>query len=404
MIAALALCLALSQDLERRVLELADRLSSDAIDAREEAAAALVELGPDAAPLLEREAGTRDAESRGRIREILREIARDAVLRGIWRPARRVDASWKDVPAARALEALAASTGEEFKGAAEIPGGVTLDLRRATLWEGLDALCRAAPELTWSLDGEAIVLKAARRPPFPSVARDELLAWVDAVEYGRDIDFTGAGREWAVVGINFAWTAGLTPMANELRVTEVLDAAGRNLLPGGGFRIAQPQRAAAAVPKARHRREESRMTLLPGARVDRIRGYGQLLFPRGYDDVRASFGATEPVKAGDAQVALRGGTSTVGTCSFQAVITYTGKAGEPRLPPTDVVVIDDQGGEHPAVAGRGQATSFSGTRWSIHQSYDAKIPADRRPTSARLRLPKDVFERKLDFDFAIPSP
>ena len=146
------------------------------------------------------------------------------------------------------------------------------------------------------------------------------------------------------------------------------------------------------------------MTLLPGARVDRIRGYGQLLFPRGYDEVKAAFGTAEPVKAGDAQVALRGGTSTSGTVSFQVVITYAGKAGEPRLPPSEVVVIDDQGGEHPAVVGRGQATSFSGTRWSIHQSYDAKIPADRRPTSARLRLPKDVFERKLDFDFAIPSP
>ncbi|HEX7898295.1 MAG TPA: hypothetical protein VF950_11085 [Planctomycetota bacterium] len=398
-----ALVLLLQADLERRVLELTEKLSSEAIDAREEAAAALVELGPDAAPILERAAGARDAEGKGRIREILREIARDAVLRGAWRPARRVDAAWKDVPLSQALEAVATATGETFKGGAEIPGAVTLDLRRATLWESLDALCRAAPALTWSLDGEAVVFKAAPRPPFPSVARDELLAWVDVVEYGRDIDFSGAAREWAVVGINLAWTAGLTPLATELRVTEVLDVAGRNLLPNAGFRFSQPPKAS-ATPKARHRREESRMSLLAGARVDRIRGYGQLLFPRGYEEVKAAFGATAPIKAGDAQVALRGGSSTRGACSFQAVITYAGKANAPRLPPTEVMVIDDQGAEHPASLGRGQATSFTGTGWSIHQSYDATLPADRRPVAARLRLPKDVFERKLDFDFAIPSP
>jgi hypothetical protein len=55
--------------------------------------------------------------------------------------------------------------------------------------------------------------------------------------------------------------------------------------------------------------------------------------------------------------------------------------------------------------GRGQATSFTGTGWSIHQSYDATLPADRRPVAARLRLPKDVFERKIEFEFGnLPAP
>ena len=57
-----------------------------------------------------------------------------------------------------------------------------------------------------------------------------------------------------------------------------------------------------------------------------------------------------------------------------------------------------------ATAGRGQSTSFTGTGWSIHQSYDAKIPAERSAVAARLRIPKDVFERRIDFDFPIPAP
>jgi hypothetical protein len=403
MIAALC-ALLLQGDVERRVHELLDKLASDAIDARAEAAAALIELGPDAAPHLERAAGGRDAEGQGRIREILREIARDAVLRGSWRPARRVDAAWKDVALASALEALATSTGETFKGAAEIPGRVTLDLGRATLWEALDALSRAAPAFTWSLEGEAVAFKAVPRPPFPSVSRDELLAWVDGVEYSRDIDFSGVAQEWAVVGVNLAWTAGLSPAATELRVTEALDGAGRNLLAGGGFRMTQPPKAGAA-PIVRLRREEVRVGLQGGARVDRIRGAGQLLFPRAYEDVQAAFGAAVPVKAGDAQVTIRGGTSTKGNCTFLALISFSGKTATARLMPSEVKVIDDQGGEHPAaVVGRGQATYMSAAGWAIHQSYEAAMPPDRRPVAARLRLPKDVFERKIDFDFALPAP
>lgn len=396
----LALALVLAQDVERKALELVEKLSSEAIDAREEAAAALVELGPAAAPVLERAAAGGDAERQGRVREILREIARNAVLSGSWRPPKRIDASWKDVPLPRALEALAAACGETFTGGADIPGTVTLDLRRATVWEALDALCRAAPALTWAPEGEALALKAQKRPPYPAVFRDELVAWIDVVEYGQDLDFSGASREWGVVGVNVAWTSGLAPVSTELRVNEVLDGGGRNLLGAGGFRFTSPPRPNA--PKTRHRRDESRVGLAAGARVERVRGSVALVFPRGYEDVRANFGAAAPVKAGDAQVALRGGTSTRNSCSFQAVITYAGAA--PRLPPSEVVVIDDQGAEHPAV-GRGQSTSFSGTSWSTHQTFEAPIPADRKAVGARLRILKDVFERKLDFDFGdLPGP
>lgn len=387
---------------EARVRELVDQLSSDAIDAREEAAAALVELGAEAVAVLEALASTGDAERRGRIAEILKEIARDGVLRKSWRPARRMDAAWKDVPLATALREVAAGLGDEFAGLEELTGTVTLDLRRASLWEALDALGRAAPGFTWAPQGEGLALKASKRPPYPAKAEDELLVWIDAVEYASDQDFTGASRDWAVVSLNASWTKGLAPASVELKATDLLDPAGRSLLPPPAFRGMAPARA--PDPKVRTWREEVRILTTPGAAVDRVRGHLRMVFPRGYEDLTLPWAAGAPAKAGDIQVTVRGGTSTRGACSFQVMVTAPSAGGVGRAAAPEVWMVDDQGLEHKAT-GRGTASSFSGTTVSLHQNYEAPLPGDRRPVSVRLRLMTDVFERRLEFDFeGLPRP
>ena len=399
--AALLLLLAASPQ-DARVRELVEKLSSDAIDAREEAAAALVDLGAEAVAPLEALATTGDAERRGRIAEILKEISRDGVLRKTWRPARRVDAAWSGVPLSAALKELAAGVGDEFAGLDDLHGPVTLTLRRASLWEALDALSRAAPGFTWTPQGDGLAFKAAKRPPYPAKASDEFLVWIEGLEYASDQDFTGASREWVVVSLNAAWTRGLAPASVELKATELLDGAGRSLLPPMAFRGMTPPRA--PDPKVRHWTEEIRVMLTPGAAVDRVRGHLRLVFPRGYEDVTLPFGAGAPVKAGDVQVTVRGGTSTRGSCSFQVMATYPSTGGGTRAAPPEVWMIDDQGVEHKAT-GRGTASSFSGTTVSMHQNYEAPLPADRRPASIRLRLMTDVFERRMEFDFeGIPKP
>lgn len=396
---ALLIALLLQDD---RVRDLVEKLSGDAIDVREEAAAALVELGPEAVPLLEKLGAAGDAERRGRIAAIVKEIGRDAVLRRRWRPAKRVDAAWKDLSLAEALRQLAAGCGEDFSGAETLAGKVTLDLGRASIWEALDALSRATPDFAWAVEGEGIAVRAAKQPPCPARVVDELRVWLDAVDYAQDVDFSGASRDWATAGLNVAWTKGLAPATVELRATEIYDKTGRNLLPPAMFRGSNPPRA--PDEKTRQRREETRVGLNGGATIDRIRGYAVLGFPRAYEDARVPFGPGAAVKAGDAQVTVRGGTSTKGSCAFQVMITFPSSSAAARLPPSEVAMIDDLGAEHPAT-GRGQAMSSSGTSFSLHQNYEAALPADRRPASIRLRLLTDVFERRVDFDFEnLPSP
>jgi hypothetical protein len=157
-------------------------------------------------------------------------------------------------------------------------------------------------------------------------------------------------------------------------------------------------------PKSRHQREETRVILTAGSTVDRIRGYVVLVFPRGYQDVTVPYGAGQSAKVADVQVTVRGGTSTKAAASFQLMLTYPTGSGATRMAPPEVLMIDDQGGEHKA-SGRGTASSFSGTTFSMHQNYEAPLPPDRRPASIRLRLLTDVFERRLDFDFEkLPAP
>ncbi len=387
---------------EERVRDLVEKLSGDAIDVREEAAAALVELGPAALPLLEKLGALGDAERRGRIAEIVKEIGRASVLRLSWRPPARLDVSWKDRPLSNALLDLGTLTGEAFEGADTLGGAVTLDLRKATLWEALDALSKAGPAFTWAVEGENFSVRAAKRPPYPARADGELLVWLDGIDYAQDVDFSGATREWATAGLNVAWTRGLAPSSVDLRATEVYDKTGRNLLPPAMFRGYGLPRA--PDPKARSRREELRVTLNGGATIARIRGSALLGFPRAYEDVQVPFGTGAPAKAGGALVTVRGGTSTKGSCSFQLMITYPAGSGAARLAPSEVGMIDDQGAEH-AAKSRGQSMSSSGSSFSLHQNYEAPLPADRRPVTIRLRLLTDVFERRVDFDFEnLPAP
>lgn len=384
--------------LERKVAELVEKLSSEAIDAREEAAAALVALGPAAAPLLEARERDADAELGGRLREAVKAIARDAVLGKRWRPARRMDLEWRDAPLSTVLRELATASGERFEGVEGLSGQVTLALRGATLWEALEAVARSTP-VTWAVDGEALRFTGRKRPSYPSLAKDEMLAWLDVLEYGQDVDFGAAPREWVTVGVNLAWTSGISPLRVDLRVLEALDETGASI-PSNVVGRGPAERP--VVGAARQRREELRLLLRGGARIDRLRGRGALLFPRGFEDLRLEFGSGAPLKSGDATLVLRGGTATRDVCAFQLVLSVNGS--EPRLPPEEVVVIDDLGAERPAT-GRGVSTSAWDGGWSMSRSYEAPLGDGRKAAAVRVRRVKEVLERVIEFDFGgLPKP
>lgn len=379
-------------DLEGRVRELAARLASESIDLREEAAADLVALGPGAEGFLRAATAGADVEVRGRAAEILRDIARGAVLRTSWEPPRRVDLSWKDVPVGLALDQLGAALGESFSAPGPLPGRVTLDVKQATGWEAIEALCRAAPALNWKASGRSLAFEAVRRPPYPSKLDGGILVWLEAVEYGSEFDFQGAPRDWAVAELRATWAPGLKPMLVELRASEVLDPAGRNLL-APSFR--RPPGAGRSDPALRQVEGAFRVVTGPDVRIDRVRGSALLAFPQELEDVVVPFGQSRPLARDDGQLALRAGTSTGTSIQFTASLSTSGL---PPIAPLEAFLVDDEGASH-AAERRTLSTAFGSRRSTLHQVYEATLPAGRKAASGRFRVVKDLLERRVDFDF-----
>ena len=382
---------------------LIERLRDEAPDVREEAADRLRARGPEAVPVLETLREADDPELRGRVRRLLREIALDATLHQFYRPGRPVSLSLADAPLAEAVEAWRVQTGETVRVDLEkLQGRVTLSLADVPAWEGLEALCRAAPALSWSVDGETLVLEGRPHPPFPVRVQEEFVVRLDAIVYARTDDFTAAVKETVSIGLNTAWERGLKPLSVEARLTAVLDRDGGSLLPPSPRPLAPPR----VSPGPRHRRDEFRFSPPPNARgtaVDRVKGYVVATFPRAYEDLEVETGGAAPsLRAGDATVTVRHLRGTGTTCSFQLVLTYALRgpgASDGRQPPQNVRVVDDLGAEHAATsAGRG--VSYAGAACTIHENFNATLPAGRNVGSIRLRILKDVLEKKIEFDFA----
>lgn len=399
----IALLLLLAQD----VGILVERLRDEAPDVRAEAADRLRDLGAEALPALEPLRDASDPELRGRVRRLLREIGLDATLRLFYRPGRPVSLGLQDVPAAEAAKAWSEQAGEPVRiGPDGLPGRVTLRAEAVPAWEALERLCRAAPALTWSIEGEDLVLEGRPRPPYPVRVQEEFVVWIDAIVYVRDDDFSAALKESFVVGLNTAWERGLKPLSVEPRVTAVLDADGRSLLPPAPRPWTPPRTS----PGPRRRRDEFRFTPAPNAQgrpVDRLKGYVVATFPRAYEDLRVEVAGSSPtLRAGDVTVTIRHLRGTGAASSFQLVTTYalgTPDGSGERQPAQNVRVVDDRGAEHAATsAGRG--VSYAGTACTIHENYNVALPPDRDVAAVKLRILKDVLEKRIDFDFAgLPS-
>jgi hypothetical protein len=70
-----------------------------------------------------------------------------------------------------------------------------------------------------------------------------------------------------------------------------------------------------------------------------------------------------------------------------------------RISSVQVVLIDDQGGEHPATAIH-RGTAYGGQTITLIQNATATLPAGRSAPRARLRLLKETWEKKIPFEFS----
>jgi hypothetical protein len=401
----LALCLCGLSPQDRQFQDLIERLVDDDIAVREKAAGDLADCGKAAVPALERLRASGDVELRSRAASILRAITENEVVGRHWRRGARITLDFDRVPLAKVLDELERQARDKFT--FEVPQlqePVTVRVKDASFWDALDALCRAAPALTWEPDGELLSFKPLRRPPHPAKRSGEFQVWLDSVAYSRDYDFTGNPRTTFTLNLASAWEAGIAPVAVEQKLSDVLDEEGNNLMISDNRFVFG---ARLDLPKGRIRRDRVDLPIPQGAktakRFTRVKGASTFYFPRAFEDVTIDLRTTSaPVTLDRVSLVVRNFRSLKDGCACEVLLTAGMGSGEgmiDRLPFSEIAIVDDQGGLHRSKA-PSRTHSYSGTSYSIHENLVVPLPEGRTAVALKLRVLKDVLEKRVPFEFS----
>lgn len=404
LLAVLLLALAPAQE-DPRIQGLIDRLSDDEIRVRERAVATLIELGQASIPALRLlESSSSDLELRARATSILKGIAENEILSRHWHAGKRFTLDVEGAPVASVLEDLELQAQDRFKyDPADLQDPVVLHLKDEPFWTVVEALCRAAPALTWEGDGDALAFTRKLRLPYPTKRQGEFSVWIDGIHFRREYDFTGNARSTFTLTLATSWESGIVPVAVDPRVTEILDEDGTNLLLADRYTAFGVRME---TPKGRVKREAVYVPMQPGAKsvkeFTRVKGHASFYFPRSFDEVAIDLKSTSLQSQLDrTAIAVRNFRPQKDACAFELILTTTVTPGDAfidRLPVGEIAIVDDQGELHrPPSSSRSQ--SYSGTSFTIHENLQVPMPEGRIPVTLKLRVLKDVLEKRVPFDF-----
>jgi hypothetical protein len=392
---------------DSRIRDLIDQLLDDDIGVREKAAAELADYGKAAVPALEKLRASQDVELRSRASSILRSITENEIVGRHWHRGPRITMDFEGAPVARVLEELARQAKDTFKfNAAALQEPVTVKVKDASFWDALEAVCRAAPALTWEGDGDALSFTPKRRPPYPAKRQGEFVVWLDAITYSRDYDFTGNPRVAFTLNLVSAWEAGIVPVAVEQQITEILDQDGASVMVPDRFQYYGGTRLEA--PKGRTRRDGT-FVPVPQAgksakKFSRVRGTSTFYFPRSYEDVTLDVRSTPnpaPLTLDRITIAVRNFRAMKDTCACELAMTVPVTFGDAlidRMPLSDIAVVDDQGGLHRGrSSGRNQM--HNGTTYTLTDTLQVPFPEGRTAVGVKVRALKDAMEKRVQFEF-----
>lgn len=216
--------------LDVRVRTLVGELGSDDIAVRQEAARTLVELGPEAEPLVRAYVGADDPEVRCRVQEVLSDLGRLKLVE---------PSAWIHLPAGEmdVLEALREVARQAHRPldvgrVALVDKRIVLDGRRVPLWEALDLLTAAGEcGFSWPIL-EKISLVAEPRRRFPRSYYGPFVLSVLEASHWRSVDLENTRTEEnRSLDLSLCWERHIRPdrIARKLSITSMLDDRGRTL-------------------------------------------------------------------------------------------------------------------------------------------------------------------------------
>jgi hypothetical protein len=194
-LAAILLCLALSAPLHGQspapspVRRLIEQLGDRDYARRRQAEERLRAEGTRALPALKQALHHPDAEVRRRVRELVPDLEKQALL-----APKRVTLKLTDRPVSEALDEIARQTGYKIDAATAPPGAYSFDLKDVTLWEALDRVGRDAG-LVFQPGRSLPHLRLEKRSGYAAhVCRDGAFRFTaDSVQFYKELEFGLAG-------------------------------------------------------------------------------------------------------------------------------------------------------------------------------------------------------------------
>jgi len=218
------LLFAASQDPADKVKALVDKLGSDEIAVRDEAARELVKLGPAALPALREFLTKADGERKPRLKRVISRIEREDRIAKARAPAPRVTLKAKGRPAAEVFGQIEKQTGVRID-TSEIPAETTVDadLAGVSVWDAIEAVCKAHGKIMFAFSPNRVVIEAAAFRTLPRATSDTFFVFMDhffVSSYG------GGGNPHFTARPGLAWPPGRAPLAYRFESDSLVDDAG----------------------------------------------------------------------------------------------------------------------------------------------------------------------------------
>lgn len=385
-------------DLSRKIEEILPRLSEDAIEIRDQAVKALIELGPAAVPILRKRAADLAAETRGRLLEACTRIESRNTLARYLPPLRKVTLDWENKPAREALDEIGRRIELNVDGGnANADSSITFSLKDATPIQAIDEVCRQAG-LNWrAVDDEfnngrrrpagprgepRLMVQNGKSADFPATYVRHYRFRVTQISLTRTNNFQNAGQSNAQMNVDLGWAPDVKPDGlQSFKITELKDEQGRSLLPEENDRFRGRMRSMRGRYRGRDMSSYSQYLSFKFPEADAkkiavLKGTAVFSFPQEVKTI--SFG--KPADAVGKPIELNGLTLTIKEYQEKEsgpslTLEITGKYQGPRdgdsgddedfnnLPFSyeDVELVTESGESmrHQGMSGRGDGKSYS---------------------------------------------
>jgi hypothetical protein len=402
---ALLILLSLPQeDLSKQVAGLVERLGSDEIDQRERATAELVKLGAPALDIIKAQRAAAAGEVRNRLERVVLRIERAIRCDTILGPAVTVTLKADKRPLPEVLEDLKRQGKQsiEWKDLPSDP--VTVSLDKTPLWKALDEVCKAHGGVMWRGEPGRVLVERAPYRAMPKLFDRNFLFYLSKYTDDVTVGRRGASR-YHNLHAGLLWTGGAGPSCIRLRVDELKDDKGTDLLTGvnpdipwGVTDIESPGLLHAEVSKFSPTIADwdaTRLTVCRGAVLLQIVLESKRILEikepeknaRGQHDMESlGVWVQDFNRSGDKL------TSTVR-------VTLRGGQKKDSVRPSYFGVLDSKG---TFLAARGHAGAYSagvGDGPQVWISLEWNLPAGTELSSFELHIPSDVHELEIPFEF-----